>query len=355
MKRKLPAALITAFNAAAITATPLAAQEILDRQEPLPPPIEEMHPVIVPRPLERIPTGEFGDKVRLGYRLFVNSQLLRDRYVGNDLSCVNCHMDAGRRANSAPLWAAYFAYPAYRKKNDKVNSFAERLQGCFTYSTNGEGPPVGGAEAIALSAYAYWLGMGGLMDFYELDGSVPAISDEELVKGGRREDFPMPVALKKALPVDKRAALAGRGYPPLQNPPEAYSPERGQQVYVEHCLLCHGADGQGFASAGVHTLPPLWGPQSYNWGAGMHRINTAASFIYENMPLGKSIQLTQQQAWDVAAYINSRERPQDPRFLGDVEKLRKKYHHHQCYYGQSLDGGEILGSEAFADFPRRGD
>ncbi|MFC6978335.1 c-type cytochrome [Microbulbifer taiwanensis] len=144
MKRKLPAALITAFNAAAITATPLAAQEILDRQEPLPPPIEEMHPVIVPRPLERIPTGEFGDKVRLGYRLFVNSQLLRDRYVGNDLSCVNCHMDAGRRANSAPLWAAYFAYPAYRKKNDKVNSFAERLQGCFTYSTNGEGPPVGG-------------------------------------------------------------------------------------------------------------------------------------------------------------------------------------------------------------------
>ncbi|MEF1192764.1 cytochrome C, partial [Vibrio parahaemolyticus] len=84
-----------------------------------------------------------------------------------------------------------------------------------------------------------------------------------------------------------------------------------------------------------------------NWGAGMHRINTAAYFIYENMPLGKSVQLTEQEAWDVAAYINSHERPQDPRFKGSVTANAEKYHQHQGYYGKTLNGKQI-GENAFA-------
>lgn len=42
----------------------------------------------------------------------------------------------------------------------------------------------------------------------------------------------------------------------------------------------------------------------------MHRINTAASFIKHNMPLGKANSLSDEQAWDVAAYVNTHERPQ---------------------------------------------
>ncbi|QYJ85757.1 c-type cytochrome [Shewanella mesophila] len=303
--------------------------------------------------LAEIPQGEFGDKVRLGYQLFVNTQQLRGQYVGNELNCSNCHMDAGRKANASPLWAAYLAYPAYRKKNDKVNSYQERIQGCFTYSMNGKAPESGSKELVALSAYSYWLVMSGLMDKYKVTGDVPELSDAELVKGGKRDDFILPGAIASAMTIDERAKLAGRGFPAIPKPELAYSPERGAEVYTAHCQACHGDNGQGLAIAGVYSLPPLWGPDSFNWGAGMHRVNTAANFIYENMPFGKSIQLTNQQAWDVAAFVVSHERPQDPRYKGDIDALQKQYHQHQGYYGKSVDGGMVLGSKAYPINPSK--
>ncbi|AQS38098.1 cytochrome c [Shewanella psychrophila] len=297
-----------------------------------------------PRSLASIPEGEFGDKVRLGYKLFVDTQQLKDKQVGNELNCSNCHMNAGQQANASPLWAAYFAYPAYRKKNDKVNSYEERLQGCFTYSMNGIAPGKGSPELVALSAYSYWLGMSGLMDKYQVAGAVPELSDEELVKGGKRADFPVPEVIKQALTVEQRAKLPGKGFPSIDKPKLAYSPERGKVVYGAHCQTCHGDNGQGVEMKGVDSLPPLWGENSFNWGAGMHRVNTAAYFIYENMPFAKGFQLSNQEAWDVAAYINYHQRPQDPRFKGDVQGLKDKYHKHQGYYGEEVSGS-VLGSE----------
>ncbi|MDI5837429.1 c-type cytochrome [Shewanella xiamenensis] len=336
-----------------LTAQVQAAQELPDKQAPLPSvPKNPDQNYLTPRPLSAIPEGAFGDKVRLGYQLFVNTQQLRDKYVGNELNCANCHMDAGRKANASPVWGAYFAYPAYRKKDDKVNTFQERIQGCFNYSMNGKAPAAGSPELVALSAYAYWLGMSGLMDAANLDGPVPELSDAELVKGAKREDFSLPDALAKAMTVEQRANLPGRGYPEIPKPELAFSPERGKAVYTAHCQACHGADGQGQAIAGVYSLPPLWGPMSYNWGAGMHRVNTAAFFIYENMPFGKSMQLTNQQAWDVAAYINSHERPQDPRNKGDVKQAQEKYHNDNDYYGVDVDG-KVLGTSSYPVFPKK--
>ncbi|MFV7785838.1 MULTISPECIES: c-type cytochrome [Shewanella] len=306
------------------------------------------------RALSTIPQGAFGDKVRLGYQLFVNTQQLRGKYVGNELNCVNCHMDAGRKANASPLWAAYLAYPAYRKKNDKVNSYQERIQGCFTYSMNGKAPESGSEPLVALSAYSYWLAMSGLMDKYGVAGAVPELSDEELLKGGKREDFVLPEAIAKATSLDERAKLPGRGFPAIPKPEQAYSPARGEQVYRAHCQSCHGENGEGVAMAGVYSLPPLWGPNSFNWGAGMHRVNTAANFIYENMPLGKSIQLSHQDAWDVAAFVVSHERPQDPRLKeGKVADLAERYHKHQGYYGQSVAEGAVLGTQSYPINPAK--
>ncbi|MGX9460426.1 c-type cytochrome [Shewanella sp. A14] len=303
-----------------------------------------------PAPLTDIPAGAFGDKIRLGYQLFVNTQQLRNKNVGNELNCVNCHMNAGIKANASPLWAAYFAYPAYRKKNDKVNSFQERIQGCFTYSMNGKPPASDSAELVAISAYSYWLGMSGLMAKYHVTGPVPELSDTELVKGAKRDDFPMPAAITKHLDIAALSKLPGRGYPKIKQSEVAYSTERGMTVYQAHCQVCHSEDGQGQVIAGISALPPLWGPQSYNWGAGMHRVNTAAYFIYENMPLGKSVQLTTQQAWDVAAYINSQDRPQDPRFKGKVAETQRLYHQHDGFYGKKVLG-KILGADSSANFP----
>ena len=93
-----------------------------------------------PPPDSAIPDNEFGKMVRLGQAIFNDTQTHAKGYVGNDLRCSNCHIDKGRRAGSAPLWAAYVAYPAYRSKNGHVNSFQERLQGCFRYPMNGKAP-----------------------------------------------------------------------------------------------------------------------------------------------------------------------------------------------------------------------
>ena len=222
---------------------------------------------------ERMPEGPFGDAIRLGRDIFVNTQDYARRYVGNGLNCVNCHLDEGRKANSAPLWAAYGLYPAYREKNKKVNSFEDRLAGCFTYSMNGTPPPHDSVEMVALVTYSYWLAQGA-----------PA-----------------------------GAELEGRGYPELDKPPQAPDAQRGSQVYAANCALCHGAQGEGTRNGGKYAFPPLWGKDSYNGGAGMHRVETAAAFIRANMPLGKPGSLSIQEAWDVAEFVNSHERPRDPR------------------------------------------
>jgi thiosulfate dehydrogenase len=78
----------------------------------------------------------------------------------------------------------------------------------------------------------------------------------------------------------------------------------GARVYATTCAKCHGPDGLGTAGA-----PPTWGPASYNIGAGMARVRTAAEFIRRNMPLDQAGTLTDQQAFDVAAYVNAHPRP----------------------------------------------
>jgi thiosulfate dehydrogenase len=118
------------------------------------------------------------------------------------------------------------------------------------------------------------------------------------------------------------AKLQGAGFDTL--PDLAIAPDfgRGAQIYSDYCAACHGASGEGLTQADADgwVFPPLWGPNSYNWGAGMHQTDKASAFIKKNTPIGLKNLLTDQQAWDVATYINSQERPQDPRFTGDVNK-----------------------------------
>jgi len=125
----------------------------------------------------------------------------------------------------------------------------------------------------------------------------------------------------------------------------------GRELYEAQCAECHGAEGEGLLVEGEVVFPPLWGPRSYNWGAGMHRVDTAAAFIAANMPLLDTVRLTPQEAWDVAAYINAHERPQDPRFDGSVERTAARFHTSPFdLYGEPLgDGGAVLGQGTTAD------
>ena len=259
-----------------------------------------------PPPDSAIPKGKFGDVVRLGENIFREPATYAPQYVGNDLRCSNCHLQAGRQAGSAPMWSAYVSYPAYRSKNGHVNSFQERLQGCFRYSMNGKVPPLGDKVLAALESYAYFLATG------------------------------LPTGIKPA----------GAGFPKLAKPAEKPDYARGAAVYAQHCAACHGGDGQGRYSDGKVVFPPIWGARSYNWGAGMTSIASAAAFIHANMPFGLGGTLTAQQSWDVAQFIDSQVRPQDPRFNGDVAATRKLYDNSaSSMYGMMVNG-VLLGDPA---------
>ena len=112
-----------------------AAPSHLDDQTQLPKaPTKGVSPYFQPPQIGELPNNAFGEMVRRGEALFVNTKALAPQYVGNEMNCVNCHLDRGRKANSAPLWAAYGMYPAYRKKNNKVNTFVERMSTCSRLS-----------------------------------------------------------------------------------------------------------------------------------------------------------------------------------------------------------------------------
>ncbi|MGH1571090.1 c-type cytochrome [Methylobacterium sp. P31] len=193
-----------------------------------------------------------------------------------------------------------------RRLVEDGNDAGAPAQGCFRYSMNGKAPPLGDPALVALESYA---------------------------------DF-----LARGAPVGEN--LPGRGYPELSEPPKL-DLVAGAQVYAAKCALCHGGRGEGQATAdGRIVFPPLWGPRAYNWGAGMSSIHNAAGFIKANMPFSQGGTLSDPEAWDVAAFIDGQERPQDPRFNGSAAETRKAHHDDPLdLYGQTVNG-VVLGEHA---------
>ncbi len=263
-------------------------------------------PTFQPPSDSEIPHDKFGAMIRKGEAIFHDPARYAAPFVGNRLNCASCHLGGGRQPGAAPMWAAYLSYPAYRSKNGHVNSFEERLQGCFRFSMNGKAPPLGDDTLVALESYAYFLAKGA--------------------------------------PVGE--PIAGRGFPKLPAPPQPADYARGSAVYTQHCAVCHGANGEGRTQDGRPVFPALWGAQSFNWGAGMGSIKNAAEFVHANMPLGMPDSLSVQQAWDVATYIDSQIRPQDPRFDGDLASTRRKHHDSKySMYGKRVND-VLLGDPA---------
>jgi len=187
------------------------------------------------------------------------------RHVGNSLRCASCHLDGGLRRDALPWVGAYARFPQYRTRSGKVDLIEDRINDCFERSMNGRRLDPAGKDMRDIVAYFAFLSTG------------------------------IPVGV----PMD------GQGFPRLT--PMKGDLARGATVFSSTCVRCHGAGGQGTALA-----PPLWGARSYNMGAGMAHINTAASFIHGFMPIDRAVKLTPQAAFDVATYINTRPRPDFP-------------------------------------------
>lgn len=276
---------------------------------PLPEPGQFVH---IPPTMEDLENSSLHPKlketIRRGHDLFTHTQQLRGKNVFNDMNCSSCHMGEGRLPFSSPVWPAAVILPNFRPKNGHVNNLEERIAGCFTFSMNGQPPAYGSDDMLALAAYHQWLAKG--VPMYQPGNS-----------------------------------MYGRGYPALAKPAQEPDVIRGREVYEAKCALCHSTDGNGRKENGHVVFPPLWGDNSFNWGAGISRLFTLASFIKYNMPLGQPNTLTEQQAWDLAQYIDSQERPQDPRYTGDIAETRKLYEatfHKDTLYGTEVNG-RILG------------
>ncbi|MGH7718792.1 MAG: c-type cytochrome [Gemmatimonadaceae bacterium] len=200
--------------------------------------------------------------VRRGRALMQATRESLPAHVGNALRCVSCHMGEGLRPDAMPWVGVYGQFPQYRSRSGKVIELEDRINDCFERSMNGRALARDGRDMVDIVAYMAFLSYG--------------------------------------IPVG--AEVAGQGIPRLD--PLPADTVRGAQVYAANCVTCHGASGEGTVAA-----PPVWGPRSYNIGAGMARVRTAAAFIKQAMPFDRPGSLTPQQAFDVAAYINSRPRP----------------------------------------------
>lgn len=221
-----------------------------------------------------IPKDKYGDEVRFGKKIFIQTYQYARRYTGNGLSCSNCHLDEGRRANAAPLWAAFGMYPLMSAREDRTVTFEERIQQCFRFALNGIAPARDAPEMRALVSYAHFLSRG--------------------------------VSVGKNMP--------GRGFPQVIRTGQDPNHNRGIEVYQKKCARCHGIEGDGILhSNGGYEIPPLWGSDSFNAGSAMATLDVLAGFIKANMPPGEEWALTDQESLDVAAYIRIRPRPWDPR------------------------------------------
>jgi len=196
------------------------------------------------------------------------------RFSGTQMACASCHLDIGTKPGTLSLLPAAPKYPRFSGRDGGMSDLRDRINGCMQRSMNGLPLPRDGIEIMAMERYIL-----GLNEQYQAMGETRRASDEQ---------------------------------PAFLEPERAASIDAGSRVYETRCQVCHGSNGLGLKAtnnpADGYLFPPLWGDDSYNNGAGMNRVLTAARFIKARIPLGQA-DLTDDQAYDVSAYINSHPRP----------------------------------------------
>ncbi|MGH7678739.1 MAG: c-type cytochrome [Gemmatimonadaceae bacterium] len=253
---------LVAFAVIACGGEPPRVAQAAREQEPWRPPADV-----------EIPSDSLGASIRRGRALVLHTTDSLPDFAPGNISCGNCHLQGGRNADAAPMAGSHARYPRFLERSGAVVGLADRVNYCFTRSLAGSKLPVDSREMQDILAYISWLSRGVIL--------------------GEGDKLPGASGIA-TLPV----VLAG-------------DRTRGAQVYVAKCAACHQPDGAGTPDRDP-AIPALWGPLSYSVGASMARESKAASFIWHNMPSGMGRTLTHQEAYDVAAYVNSQPRPDSP-------------------------------------------
>jgi thiosulfate dehydrogenase len=243
--------------------------------------------------------SQLSKQIRWGFRLFTNTPQEAPHFAPGKISCNNCHLNGGQRERSLPLVGVAGMFPEYNRRSGRLYTLNDRIVDCFVRSENGTGaigaepPTTTSKEVLALSAYLTWLARG-----YEV-GTNPSWRGQNVI------------AASNVIPINK------------------LDPRKGEALFMEHCTNCHGEDGQG-KDIGDKRPGPLWGPDSWNDGAGAARIYTLAGIIRYVMPYLNPGSLTDEEAQHLAAFINSKPRPAYP--FKDRDYLTEKLPIDSVYY-----------------------
>ena len=244
--------------------------------------------------IEHTTLGEERELIIYGQELIAHTS----RYLGpkgsvaqitNGMNCQNCHLQAGAKAWGNNFAAVFSTYPKFRDRSGQIETIYKRVADCMERSLNGTAVDINSREFKAIYAYIKWLG-----------------------KDVQKNEQPIGSGIEK-LPYLDRAA----------------DPQKGQIVYIAQCQTCHGANGEGQLTLDEveYVYPPLWGPNSYNDGAGLYRLSNFAGYVKNNMPnlltSHKNPTLTDEESWDIAAYVNSQSRPHKDQSK-DWPKFEKK-------------------------------
>jgi len=227
----------------------------------------------------QIPVDANGELIRYGRNLIENTAYYLGpkgivTHISNGMNCQNCHLEAGTKPWGNNYGAVASTYPKFRERSGMTESIEKRVNDCFERSLNGKALDNSSKEMTAIVSYLKWLG-------------------SEIPKGTKPK---------------------GSGIMELPHLTRAADPSKGKIVYTTTCERCHGKNGEGQMNPDkiVYTYPPLWGNNSYNNGAGLYRLSRFAGYVKNNMPNPLNYhnpQLTDEEAWDVAAYVNSQPRP----------------------------------------------
>ena len=223
------------------------------------------------------------------------------KQMSNGMNCQNCHLNAGKKNWGNNYSAVYSTYPKFRERSGAIETIYKRVSDCFERSLNGGAPDSNSKEYKAIYAYIKWVG-----------------------QNVKKNQKPVGSGIEK-LPFLERAA----------------DPLKGINIYKAQCQSCHGANGEGQLSLNKisYEYPPLWGDHSYNTGAGLFRISNFAGYIKSNMPFKiathNSPTLTNEEAWDVAAFVNNMPR-QEKDLKSDWPDISKKPFDHP--FGPYTDG-----------------
>lgn len=194
--------------------------------------------------------------------------------MSNGMNCQNCHLDAGTKVWGNNYGSVASLYPKFRARSGAIENIYKRVNDCFQRSLNGISLDTNGKEMQAIKAYITFIGSN----------------------------------------VEKGKKAEGSGFKDLAFLDRAANPENGKSVYMAKCQSCHQDNGQGVLNSdkSEYTYPALWGEHSFNDGAGLYRISNFAKYVKYNMPQGANYQnpmLSDEEAWDVAAFVISRNRP----------------------------------------------